>query len=220
MYNEQLILTLSALMLGTSFLAMESRNLRYASFAYAAQALLMVGIIGAFAVYNHALYYWAAVALITKVFITPYDLLACIKRTGEQESKPLIGLWPSLVIAGIVAYLFYTLMIRHATFLAPTELAEESVFRTNLAAAFTVFVIGLYGIMTRRDAIKTVIGLCLLENGVQLSLVSLAPMVKVTAIAGIATEVVVTVIILLYVIVQIHDKFGSRDTFQLSELHW
>lgn len=220
MYNEQLILTLSALMLGTSFLAMESRNLRYASIAYAAQALLMVGVITAFSVQNPPLIYWAIVAFITKVIVTPYDLLVCVKKTGDKENRPIIGLWPSLFIAGIVAYLFYTLMIKHATFLAPTHLAQETVFRTNLAVAFTVFVIGLYGIMTRRDAIKTVIGLCLLENGVQLSLVSLAPTVAVTAIAGIATEVVVTVIMLLHIIVGIHEKFGSRDTFQLSELHW
>ena len=93
-------------------------------------------------------------------------------------------------------------------------------WRTNLAVAFTIFVLGIYAILTRRDAIKTVIGLCLLENGVHLSLVSLAPAMKETALAGIATEVVVTVYLLLYIIGGIREKFKTTDTFKLSELHW
>ena len=44
------------------------------------------------------------------------------------------------------------------------------------------------------------IGLCLLENAVHLSLVSLAPELPETAVFGVATEVVVTVYLLLYVI--------------------
>ena len=87
-----------------------------------------------------------------------------------------------------------------STLLAPTELAQQEVFRTNLAVASTVFALGLYSVLTRRDAIKTVIGLCLLENGVHLSLVSLAPELPETALFGVATEVVVTVFLLLYVI--------------------
>jgi hypothetical protein len=41
-----------------------------------------------------------------------------------------------------------------------------------------------------------------------------------TALAGIATEVVITVALLLYIVTGIQEKFGSTDTFQLSELHW
>jgi hypothetical protein len=37
---------------------------------------------------------------------------------------------------------------------------------------------------------------------------------------GIATEVVVTVYLLLYVIAGIREKLGTTDTFALSELHW
>jgi len=65
-----------------------------------------------------------------------------------------------------------------------------------------------------------VIGLCLLENGVHLSLVSLAPALPETALFGVATEVVVTVFLLLYVIVGVRKVFGSTDTFELRELRW
>ena len=104
--------------------------------------------------------------------------------------------------------------------LAPTPQAAEGVFRTNLAISLTVFVLGLYAILSRRDAIKTVIGLCLLENAVHLSLVSLAPGLKETALIGIVTEVVVTVYLLLYVIRAVQQRFGTTDTYALSELQW
>jgi hypothetical protein len=41
-----------------------------------------------------------------------------------------------------------------------------------------------------------------------------------TALIGIATEVVVTVYLLLYVISGIREKIGTTDTFKLAELHW
>ena len=78
-----------------------------------------------------------------------------------------------------------------------------------------MFALGLYCVLTRRDAIKTVIGLCLLENGVHLTLVSLAPELPETALFGVATEVVVTVFLLLYVIAGVRQEFGTTDTFAL-----
>ncbi len=64
------------------------------------------------------------------------------------------------------------------------------------------------------------IGLCLLENGVHLGLVSLAPGLPETALFGVATEVVVTVFLLLYVIEGVFRVFGTTDTFRLKELQW
>jgi hydrogenase-4 component E len=116
--------------------------------------------------------------------------------------------------------LFFRLTHSQVDLLAPSALAQEEVFRTNLAVASTIFVLGIYTVLSRRDAVKTVIGLCLLENGVHLSLVSLAPELSETALFGIASEVVVTVFLLLYVIEGIYRVFGTTDTFRLRELQW
>jgi len=219
-YNVRLIETLSLLMIVTSLLAVESPNLKRSAAAYCCQALLICGLIFAFAAHNPALYAWALVALFTKAIITPYLLLHYIRRTGEEEVKSIIGFGPSVLIAAAVLISFYKFTHTYVHVLAPTPLAIEGVFRTNLAVALTVFILGLYAILSRRDAIKTVVGLCLLENAVHLSLVSLAPALKETALIGIATEVVVTIYLLLYVITGIREKFGTTDTYSLSELHW
>jgi hydrogenase-4 component E len=104
--------------------------------------------------------------------------------------------------------------------MAPGEAGLDQVLRTNLAVAATVFVLGLYTLVSRRDAIKAVIGLCLLENAVHLSLVSLAPALPETALFGVASEVVVAVFLLLYVIEGVYREFGTTDTLRLTELQW
>ncbi len=220
MYDAKLIETLSLIMIITSVAAVESYHLRRAATAYCVQALLVCGLILAFAAGNPALYVWAAVALVTKAIITPWLLLRAIGKTGDVEAKAIIGFGPSVLLASGLLIACYTLTHRYVHFLAPTPEAAQGVFRTNLAVSMTVFALGLYAILSRRDAIKTVIGLCLLENAIHLSLVSLAPHMRETALVGIATEVVITVALLLYVIVGIREQIGTTDTFELSELHW
>ena len=216
--NGELIQTLSMVVVITSVMAVEVRRLRFAAMAYSVQALLIVGLLASFAVVNPSLYWWAAVALITKAVLTPWFLFRYIGRGEDRELKPLIGFGPSVVVAALLMITFYRLTHGNVALLAPTALAQEGVFRTNLAVASTVFALGLYCVLTRRDATKTVIGLCLLENGVHLSLVSLAPELPETALFGVATEVVVTVFLLLYVIAGVRKEFGTTDTFALREL--
>ena len=216
--NGELIQTLSMIVVITSVVAVEVRRLRWAAMAYSVQALLIVALIASFAAVNPSLYWWAAVALLTKAVLTPWFLFRYIGKGEDREIRPLIGFGPSVVVAALLMTGFYRFTHTHVAVLAPTALAQEGVFRTNLAVASTVFVLGLYCVLTRRDATKTVIGLCLLENGVHLSLVSLAPELPETTLFGVATEVVVTVFLLLYVIAGVREEFGTTDTFALREL--
>ncbi|MFH1132036.1 MAG: NADH-quinone oxidoreductase subunit K [Pseudomonadota bacterium] len=216
--NDGLVQTLSLALIFTSLATVEMRKLFSATVAYVVQALLIVCLLLSFAMSNPALYWWAGTAFLTKVVLTPIFFFWAIYKTENREFKPLIGFGPSVGIAIVLMIGFYRFIHQHAELLTTSKLAEQAVFQTNLAVAATVFVLGLYCVLTRRDAIKTVLGLCLLENGVHLSLVSLAPNLPETALFGIATEVVVTVFLLLYVIVGVRDKFGTTDTYQLKEL--
>ena len=202
-----LIETLSLTLVITSVAAVEMRRLKFSIVAYLCQALLIVGLLLSFASVNKALYWWAATALITKAVLTPWFLFRAIRGVDDRELKPVIGFGPSAVIVALLMMSFFRLTHGKVALLAPTGMAQLEVFRTNLAVASTVFALGLYAVLTRRDAIKAVIGLCLLENGVHLSLVSLAPSLPETALFGVATEVVVTVFLLLYVIGGVRQVF-------------
>jgi hydrogenase-4 component E len=212
------IRTLSMTMVITSVVAVEVRRLRISATAYAIQALLLVALLLSYAQLNPALYWWAATALLTKALLTPWFLFRYIGKTQDIEVEPLIGFGPSVVVAGALMILFFRLTHSQVALLAPSAMAQEEVFRTNLAVASTIFLLGIYAVLSRRDAVKTVIGLCLLENGVHLSLVSPAPELSETALFGVATEVVVTVFLLLYVIEGVYREFGTTDTFRLREL--
>ena len=107
-YNARLIETLSMLMIITSVAAVESHNLRRAAAAYALQALLICGLILAFAVGNSALYVWALVALITKAILTPWFILRYVAKTGEQEVPATIGFGLSVAVASVLLVSFCT----------------------------------------------------------------------------------------------------------------
>lgn len=214
------IRVLSLALILTSFAAVELRNLRGALWAYMLQALLLVAIIFVFATIHPPLFIWGITALLTKFAIISWLLGQSIHQGEPQEYPPLIELLPSVFIIGLLALATYRLTHTYTTFLAPTKLATQEPFRTNIAVSLTVFLIGLYGILTRRDAIKVVIGLCLMENGAHLSLVSLAPGVRETVLIGIVTDVVIAVWLLVYLINEIRRQFGSTDSFRLSELRW
>lgn len=213
-----LIRTLSMMVVITSVVAVETRRLRFSAVVYSIQALLIVGLLLSFAQANAALYWWAGTAFLTKAVLVPAFLFRYIGKTQEIELPPLIGFGPSVVVAALLMIGLFRLTHSQVDLLAPSPLAQTEVFRTNLAVASTVFALGLYAVLTRRDAVKTVIGLCLLENGVHLSLVSLAPELSETALFGIATEVVVTVFLLLYVIAGVYQQFGTTDTLRMREL--
>lgn len=212
---------LALAMVVTSLIAVEVRALRISAYAYLVQALLLVSIfvVFAFATGSEWLMVWAFVALITKATLIPWLLFAYIRRTGvRQEAPPYIDFAPSVLLACVLMVGFYKLTHIHAQFLAPAPQLAEEPYRTNLAVALTIFSLGLYAIISRRDAIKSVIALCLLENGVHLSLVTLAPGMPEMPIIGIVTEVFVTVWMLLYVISGIQEVFGTTDTAVLKSL--
>jgi hydrogenase-4 component E len=211
---------LSLCLIITSLLAVELRDLTKAVRAYLGQALLLVAILVAYALTmpNHELLLWAATILVSKGIIIPWLLNHFGRSVSKQEVNPLMGFGPSFAGGVIVVGLFYWFSYRYYSFIMPLESVAGEPFHTNFAVAAAVFGLGLYTLLTRRDAVKAVIGLCLLENGVHMSLVSLAPTVPETAMIGVATDVVISVGMLLYIVSGIYKKSSSTDTWTLSKL--
>jgi hydrogenase-4 component E len=217
---DDLVRTLSLTLLLTSFFAVESRMLRRALTAYMAQALVMVAILAAFATLHSELWLWAATALVTKFALISWLLHRAVRAGDGREVEPFVGALPSAVLVGAIAIAGWTLIHRHVSFLAPTPLAESEPYRTNVAVALTLLFIGVYAVLTRRDAIKVVIGVCLMENGAHLSLVSLAHGMRETVLIGVVTDVVLAVYLLLHLIGGMERRMHTRDTARLRALRW
>ncbi len=212
-YSPILTLTLGVLITGVA--AAEIRNLAASTWAYLVHSLFLAATFAAFASATNSprLYWWVLAAVMTKVIFIPLVLRWYIVRHPTTELRPTLDYRISLVILAAVLMMFFRLAQTHMGAIAPTEAA-----RSNLAVAFTVFAVGLYILATRRNAVKNVIGVCLLENGTHLALVVLAAAQPETALLGIATSIVVTVWILIYITSGVHKIIGTPDTFKLSEL--
>ena len=217
-YSPILTLTLGVLITGVA--AAEIRNLAASTWMYLVHSLLLAGTFAAFAVVydNPHLYWWALSTMVTKVVVIPLVLRWYVIKHPATELRPTLGFRLSLAILTGVLIGFFKLVHTYMDFIAPTDMAMLEPARSNLAVAFTIFVLGLYILATRRDAIKNAIGICLLENGAHLSLVVLAPALPETALLGIATSIVVSVWVLVYVTSRVVEIIGTPDTFKLSEL--
>jgi len=218
--ESNLIVTLMVAHLIASLLAVEVRNLRYAVACLAVQSALLASIFAAFAYLTATpnLYYWVLTALATKVVIIPVLLWYHILRLPERELQPMIGFRISTAIIAVLTVICYRFLHTYVEFVAPTPEATIEPARSCLAIAFTVFALGLYVLMVRRDGVKIIIGMILLENGIHLSLVTLAPTLPETTVLGVTTNVVVTAWVLLYLVRQAFERLGTTDTLDLSQL--
>jgi hydrogenase-4 component E len=215
-----LIITLMACHFIASVGAAETRNLKTSTWFLLLQSLLLSFIIVAFAEksQNYTLYWWAALTFITKVVFIPGLLWWHIKHTEYIEVKPLVSFVVSFIVLSIFLIIFYRLVHSNVGFIAPTAEASIEPARSALALAFTIFVLGLYVLVVHRDAVKIIIGLHLIENGVHLVLVTLVPKLPVTSILGIVSNVVFAAVMLLLLTENIYKTFGTADTMKLSSL--
>lgn len=216
-----LISILCLLLIATSLLAGECRSLAGAVKVYLGQALLLVLILAAYAFYlpNHALLLWSLTVLISKAVVIPYLLWRYLKKVDPGELGTILPAPLSVAVGVVVAVGFFGATYLYYPLLTPGGELSKQMFQINLSAAAAIMAVGLYALLNRKHAVKAVIGLCLLENGVHMSLVSLAPSIPETAMIGIVTDVVISVWMLLYIAGRIYGLAGSSDTSKLSKLH-
>ncbi len=214
------IMYISLLMIVTSLLAVEWRSLPEAVYTYQVQSVLIALIFAlyAYSLNNPALYYWSGTALVSKGIVVPWLLRRYVLRVHSKETPPLLSILPSQVLGIAAALLAFGWAFKHhADLVLLPSLAGEP-YRMNSAVAAAVLILGFYALLTRRDAFKIVIGLCLLENGVHMGLISLAPSIPETALIGVVTDVVVSVLMLLYIVTGIYRSAGSLDTSHIAQL--
>lgn len=218
--DDVVVSILCLLLIATSLSAIECRNLERAIKIYFGQALLLVFILAtyAFCLPNHALLLWSFTVLLSKAILIPYLLWRYLKMVDSNELGTILSARLSGIMTVVIAAGFFWLTYTYYPYLTPGGELSGQPFKVNLSAAAAIMAIGLYALLNRRHAVKVVIGLCLLENGVHMSLVSLAPSIPETAMIGVVTDVVISVWLLLYIAGRIYGLMGSSDTCKLSKL--
>jgi hydrogenase-4 component E len=209
-----LINSLSGLLILTSLLVIEAKNLRKAAILYSVQSFVLVLIFLALAVTMEAeqLYLWAASAFVTKVLLVPYILYRAQKGVAEADQvqmtvKPAV----SLILAAVTLVISFVVVSQ-----LDLEIATE--FKPALAVSVAHFFFGELCIMTQRNMLKQVLGFCLMENGSHLTLALLAYNAPELVEVGIATDAVFGVVIMVVLALQIYKSLHTLDAASLTTL--
>ncbi len=212
--NMDMITMASIILAVLSFLVFETRNLKRATLLYALQTFVLVAIflILGMEYQINALFVWSATAFVTKVVLVPWIILNLIRKTGiTQEEAPFIGVYNPFLALGMaltVALILYPVFL------------EFSLIKRHipLAVSIMVFMMGIFGMVFRKSAIKQILSYCLFENGAHLTLALTAYNAPETVEIGILTDAIFAVVIMAALGFRFFRYFGTLDTSQAKEL--
>jgi hydrogenase-4 component E len=207
MTGMSIVNALAVLLILTSMLVVETRRLRLVAYMYGIQSLVLALIFLCLAVFMHAepLYIWSVTALITKTFLVPYLILRTLKTVGDVEEGTTLKT-PVSVFLGV--------LLVGLSFLFVGSLNSYAVLNVKVALVVSIalFLLGLQCMLTRRNALKLILGYCLMENGSHLTLALMAYNAPETVEIGILTDAVFAVLIMTIIAKRLFKGFGTLDT--------
>lgn len=207
MSGTSVINALTVLLILTSMLVVETKRLRLAAYMYSIQSLVLVSIFLSLAVFMHAepLYIWSVTAFITKTILVPYLIIRTLKKVGEQEEGKSLKTTTSVFLAVLLVALSFVVVGSFQVYAALK-------IKIALAVSIAHFLLGLLCMLTRRNALKQILGYCLMENGSHLTLALMAYNAPETVEIGILTDAVFAVLIMLVIAKRLSKGFGTLDT--------
>lgn len=211
---EQVVLTLAALILLSSFLLLAQVRLDSLINTFALQGLLIciATVLMAFIAGKHHLLISAALTLFLKVYFIPGQLRSLVIRLNIRREVEVIGN-PSLVMlfaAALVLFSYYVaLPIRELSLLST---------RNTIAISLAVVLIGMLIVISRRKAVAQVVGFMSMENGLFFAAVVSTYGMPMVVELGIAFDVLVAAILFGVFFFHIRAEIGSLDTDRLNHL--
>lgn len=151
-----------------------------------------------------------ALALAVKAGVIPV-LLASRARRSTSEVRSLVSLPAGALICGALVVLAFSQT--RALFGARGDIAVAC-----LPVSVAVTLIGLFLMVTRRQALMQVVGLVLLENAIFLAAVSLTYGMPLVVETGVLLDLLAAVAVLGLFIRRLEDALGEADTSHLTGL--
>ena len=188
---EQAILFIAALVIFTSFLMLAQRRLFALVFVFACQGLLLV-LATALCAQTQAsphLYVSALLTLALKAFLIPWMLLRLIVRFDMKREVESL-LYPSYVMTAATALLIFSYYV-----VLPIEHLSALATRNTIAVSLAVVLLGMLGMVTRRQAVVHVVGFMSIEKGLFFAAVSAIQGMPLVVELGVAFDVLVAAVI-------------------------
>ena len=200
------------LLLGITLLWRKSLHAYASIFRWQSAALtLMFVIIGYFGD-DPELYVVAAVLFILTVLVLPRYLERMEKRFGDQrELQPYVNVVTSLLLSGLLVLLAYVIA-------RPLVLVSDSPTRGGLPLAMGLVFVGLFVVITRKNALAQIVGFLVMENGIALLAVLATFGIPIIVELGVFLDVLMGFLVMQVFVYHIHSTFESIDVDQLNEL--
>ena len=206
---------LSIGMIVTSLMVFGLRNYKFSIFSYSIQTTLLVLIFLTLSSTHeaHQLFGWAMVAIVTKVILVPFIIFRLVKKLGvTSEVEPVAGFFVSPIIAMgfslAIAMSIYPIYLKFS-------LIQEHI---PLIASITIFMMGIFGFILRKSAIKQILAFCMFENGIHLSLALMAYNSPEIVEIGVLTDAIFAVLIMSVLASRFYKYFGSLDVSKANTL--
>ena len=152
----------------------------------------------------------ALLALVVKAGVIP-ALLSARARRATTEVRSIVSLPAGALICGALVVLAFSQT--RALFGS-----REDILAACLPVSVAVTLIGLFIMVTRRQALMQVVGLVLLENAIFLAAVSLTYGMPLVVEAGVLLDLMAGVAVLGLFVQRLEDALGEADTSTLKGL--
>jgi len=195
-------------MLLLSLLAMATTRVNQLITSFAAQSLFLVALAAVVAVSTgrSEIFILGGMALCVKVILIPWFLRRTADKikTGRGVDSS-IGIPISLLISAGLIFISYFIA-------APIAESFDTITKNCLAISFSVVLIGLFMMVSRRKAITQAVGLLMMENGLFLGALSISYGMPLLVEIGIVFDVLMVAVIIGIFTFRISNTFNSIDT--------
>ncbi len=177
-----------------TFVAGESRNLKFASYSLIPQGLLIVLSLMIVGYVNNLSHFYviAAVDLLVRVFLMPAALIILLRVRLQKEEKPAIIHPLSIALSIVLLSVGYK-------FIDTIKIMNFPNILSFFTAGATAFIYGMFLFLSKRDMVKMIISFFIIENGIHLILLSMLPKVGKAVEFGLTINFIVAVIFFIYI---------------------
>ena len=205
--GSSLVLLFGIALLWRRSLVAYVRAFRWQSLALA----LVFALIGYFG-HNRELYVVAAILVVLKVIIIPGYLSRLYERVGgKREAQPYVNVATSLIIAGLLVSLSYSIT-------RPLAPVSKLPTRNGIPLAVGLILVGVFVIISRRKALSQIVGFLVLENGIALLAALGTYGIPLIVELGVFLDALMGFLVMQILVYEIKDTFESIDVEQLNRL--
>ena len=214
-HYSQVILSLAALVMLTSFIMLAQGRLLRLVFVFSLQGFMLVlaTAIAAYSLDNYHLYISAAITLALKVLFIPLMLRRHILKLNMHRDVEALNNKTAIMLGGasLVVFSYYVLH--------PIMQDSSMVLMNALALSLAVILLGMLLMISHHQAIAHVVGFMSIENGLFFAaIVSTSGMPMVVEL-GVAFDVLVAAVLFGIFFLHISSSIDSLDVDKMNRLN-